>query len=167
MELRDIFENTNNWLKYAEAKHVILIGFVGAGLFSTLNLLEHFCNWNIVLQVWIYFCITLFIISCLISLTSFMPILFPLKNKKQTKKINLIYFKDIATKEPEEYLLLLGISNPDSISLSLSEQIIINSRIAVYKFKLFSISLWLILIGLFPPFAFILFIKLVYKKFKK
>jgi phosphate/sulfate permease len=161
MTLKDIFENTNNWLKYAEAKHTVLIGLIGAGLFGIHNYADSFCNWKLIFQFWIILSVTLFVISCLVSLISFMPILYPLKRKriKPNRELNLIYFKDIALTEPHEYLSLLNISDQDKISKSLAEQIIANSRIAAHKFNLFSVSLWLVLIGIFPPFFLILFIK--------
>lgn len=168
MTLKEIFDNTNNWLKYAEAKHTVLIGLIGAALFGIHNYADRFCSWKLIFQIWLLICGILFMISGLISLISFMPILYPLKSKskKPNRELNLIYYKDIASTEPNEYLSLLDISNQDKISKSLVEQIIINSRIAVHKFRLFSVSLWLVLIGIFPPFISILFIKGLLKAYK-
>jgi hypothetical protein len=167
MTPKEIFDNTNNWIIYAEAKHTVLIGLIGAGLFGIHNYADGFCSWKLIFQIWIVLCGILFAISCLISLISFLPILYPLKNKrkKPQSELNLIYFKDIATTEPSEYLSLLDISNRDKLSISIAEQIIINSRIAVHKFNLFSVSLWFVLIGVFPPFILILFIKNLLKRY--
>lgn len=166
MTLKDIFDNTNSWLVFAEAKHAVLIGLVGTGLFGIHNYLDSFCSWKLPFKIWTVFCVVLFVISCFVSLLSFMPILYPLdkKNKKPNKELNLIYFKDIALVEPEEYLSLLDISNQDKMSKKLAEQIIINSRIAVHKYNLFSISLCLVITGIFPPFILIYIVKVIFKK---
>lgn len=169
MTLKDIFDNTNSWLRYAEAKHTVLIGLIGAGLFGIHNYLDGFYSWKLIFQIWTILCVVLFVISCLVSLLSFIPILYPLdkKSNKSNKELNLIYFKDIASIEPNEYLSLLDISNQDKMSKSLVEQIVINSRIAEHKFNLFSISLCLVITGVFPPVIFIYIVNAYLKKTQK
>lgn len=168
MTLKDIFDNTNSWLKYAEAKHTVLLGFIGAGFFGIHNFVKGFCSWNLFFQIWIVSFIICLVISCLIALMSFMPILYPLKKKKSKRNQNLnpIYFKDIALTEANELLKMLNEETNENIKVKLAEQIIINSRITVYKFRLFTISIWLVFIGIIPPISIIALIIMIFKFFK-
>jgi len=168
MNLKEIFDNTNNWLKFAEAKHAVLIGFLGAGLWGILNLVEYPCSWNIFFKIYLIWSVSMFVISSIISLISFFPILYPLRRTKVSNKKNLnpIYFKDLASMEPKELINQMNLNNYASgnINLKLAEQIIINSRIALYKHKLFIVAMWFILLGLIPP---ITILTLIFLKIKK
>jgi hypothetical protein len=67
-KLKDIFENVNNWLKFAEAKNATLIAGNGLLIFGVLKTI-HEVNINIYLLYYIYFCLILFSLPFLISFT--------------------------------------------------------------------------------------------------
>jgi hypothetical protein len=70
--LKDIFENVNNWLKFAEAKNATLIAGNGLLIFGVLKTIHELKIDNYLLW-YIYFCLALFSLSLVIALISFIP----------------------------------------------------------------------------------------------
>lgn len=141
MEKKDIFENINNWLRYAEAKNGILISFNGVLLFSSLSLFKdfkHLPNFREYLAVFI----VLILISMLINLLSFIPK--TLSNTTNTD--NVIYWKSIAKQDENKFKE--EVEKADTVISSLNDEIIINSKIALAKFRIFNIALIFTVIGL-------------------
>lgn len=147
---KDIFNNVNTWLHFAEAKNVALIvadiaivtvlfsatpekpvtlGFIVAGGFVVIS-----------------------IIFCLIS---FLPVLGKPAKEASSDEVNLLFFKDIASIKPDEYAkrvyqTYFQDSNPTVSPLhnDYGKEIVINSRITVRKLQLFNFALVFAVLGL-------------------
>lgn len=150
-ELKYIFTNVNDWLKFAETKHTALITFNAAAIFGALQLLGDFKTEYKCVAI---FVVILFSISILISLYSF----FPVFNSKfdsidesefQLKKnnLNVLFFEDL---HKLSYLQVIELVNfkldtnetATGIDNDLSKQIMNNARIAKIKFSLFKTGGW-------------------------
>jgi len=154
-QLKNIFANINDWLKFAETKTAALLtanGLIVFGIIRTLSNVEKNLYSNSVL----YLAVLLLIISLLLCLASFIPSLkipWLLKVKKTLDNDNLLYFADIAKYNSRVYLEKLAISleKPDTKATNFenyyAQQIIVNSIIALKKYRLFTFSIWLTVIA--------------------
>lgn len=153
-KLWKIFANVNDWLKVAETKNAMLIGFNGASIFGLSRVMG-----SIDSGLWWYFFMVclIFIASLITSLVSFVPRLvdLPFSSVSKSKFKNLYFFeylKDLTMenllkehfKEPE------GGVFPDSLK-DLAGQIISNSKIASLKYSYFTIAIWLTICGIVTP----------------
>ena len=169
-ELKYIFSNVINWLRFAEEKNAALIALNGGILFATISLISK--NTNIIsfisadnlyskLALFYSYNFILFVISgLLIALLSFLP---------QTKVIgkfvsdspkdddNLLFYSHIMRYDAKKYLSKLSDShNQESKTYSKSEldyadQIVINSCIATYKYLHFRVALWFTISAILSP----------------
>ncbi len=149
-KLEDTYTKVADWLKYAEAKNAVLVAFD-----STVSLAVAGCLLNKMeiafIPVWyLKLSLILFIGGAAISLISFLPQLtqFDLNKKRHHNLINPLYFADIAKLSEDEYAKLIrerySLDNEFSqYEQDLINQITYNSKIAVTKFRAFSIALWL------------------------
>ena len=156
-QLEYTFSLVNEWLKFAEAKSAALLATNGAVLFGTSNLVK-----DIELNVWVMVpliaaCICFFV-SLTLCLSSFVPSLnLPLIHKKyeKTNYDNLLFFDHIARHTVAEFLTTVrgarevDESNDGPYVRMLAEQIVANSTIASYKYRVFNKAIWLALLGLF------------------
>lgn len=156
-KLEYILGTVNDWLKFAEAKNAGLLVFAGAaclGLLSFIGATPHLAAaWRLGLLS----AITLLSLSCLICLLSFSPRVNRLRVVRSRKKVppadkdNLLFFGDLAGYKAKQLLDTLsrryfgGEEAPEygKAHQDLANQIIINSRIAVSKYNLFRVALWL------------------------
>lgn len=160
-EQKVILKQIYDTLMFAESKNALIVGLNGAIIFGVLNTfpiqLEPFCS----LSKWGMWIISCSSISLLIALTSFLPklsfdlpISFIFGNKTER---NILFFGWIGYLKPDEYLLELvkalnvSHSSIELIHKNYAQQIVVNSRIALVKYKYFSTATWILLIGLFPP----------------
>jgi len=171
-QLKFIFTNINDWLKFAEAKNGILIAFNGATIFGLLQSWESL-NETVIPLVQYWF-IPLLIISSIVSFSSFIPfldIVEVLTTTKKTKKkgssddekidintINVYYYGNIKDISPDDYLKTIYILNKmeltpqvNKMELDLVKQIIVNSRIAWKKYTAFKWAGVLTLGGVIIP----------------
>lgn len=160
-DLKYTFNNVNDWLKFAEAKHVALITLIGAMIFGIIQ------SWS-TLPVWMhpelkYFVLPLFFISLIICLRSFIPKLdyskiikrskknkfnfWKICKKKKSKKeveseknINLLYYGDLRFFKVVDLIKQYNITTSNNLDKDLAQQIIINSNIGWRKHTLFKIS---------------------------
>ncbi|MEA5622794.1 hypothetical protein [Nostoc sp. UHCC 0251] len=165
-KLTKIFQIVNDWLKFAEAKNAVLLGFSGAGMAATLAYLS--AASNIPKSIYIGFLTTTSFL-CLCSLVcslSFLPktnleYIVWKKSKPQVNykfrisdNDNFYYFGHLFKYKTSELIDAINrlyfegqISNVQKKEyFDLSNQIIVNSEITYLKFKLFSFALY-ILIG--------------------
>ena len=172
--LKDIFENTNRWLQFGEAKNGALIGINGLFLFNSIDYLFDILNGKLNVNIFIVgIMITIFGFSTIGSLISFMPNMSKMINNMElTSEHNckddgvLIFFEDICKYEsPEIYLkdiyknylsFNIEIENLEKLELDYAKEIIINSKIASYKYKLFKIGVKLNLVAIVIFFAFLI-----------
>lgn len=160
-KLWKIFANVNDWLKVAEAKNAMLIGFNGACIFGFSKIEDNYFN-----EMGWYFLMVylLFGASLTISLLSFVPRLssLPISFHLRKKSENIFFFEYLKTLNSKSLLDLHFKKNgdkgfPDSI-MDLADQIINNSKITSLKYSYFTIAIWTTICGIVTPvFGAILF----------
>lgn len=176
-DLKEIFKNVNDWLKFAEAKNAGALTFSSALVFASLKMLntDNHCYVNIALTV-------LSVIGAsgiILAFISFSPVL----NKYYKKKIdgtgeydNVYFFMDLKDykdfKNNQDHKALLKLiykkSGKTYVENALEEdiaiQIITNSQIAFRKYEIFKLILkfygWGSIIGLIVAGIFFFLIKI-------
>lgn len=166
--LKNIFDNVNEWLKFAEAKNGILIALLGTALFTLLeksnsilfrdnisisnNMLVIKFDINFFVSLYLVLLIIFLLIAVGILLMSFLPQtkrLFKIKGVKNEND-NSLFYGDIIKYTPEEYLKFIEPNRTDfsKSELDYAYQIVINSHIAYRKYKYFELALLAILSGI-------------------
>ena len=147
-ELQNIFQNVNDWLKFAEAKHSGLIALTSALLLATPTVLKQpkkkFIRFLFLLPI-LFFSISLYI-----SLKSFSPVLERKGLNVYDQKIHShIFFESIASMDIETFKTDLLKSGETLIHLDTDkiDQIIINSKITSLKMRAFRESFLYFKIG--------------------
>jgi hypothetical protein len=150
-QLKNIFTNINDWLKFAETKTAALLTGNGLLIFGIIRTLKD-QEINPALTQFIYFVLLLLILSLLTCLISFIPSLklpWLITSKKPSDSDNLLFFGHAAKYNSESYLekLFSSTENPEKSFTTYekyyAEQIIVNSIIALRKFRLFTFAIWL------------------------
>lgn len=164
--LKYILSLVNNWLKFAESKNAALLAADTTLALGLLKMLQSNVLSNQFLILYISFSILILILSAIICLISFLPqLIIPwlATTHRPSETDNLLFYGDIAKYDPQRYLLLLhnqvtkDTPEIDLYEEDIAEQIIVNSRIALRKFRLFNMALWLnVVAGLTPIGAIIL-----------
>jgi hypothetical protein len=163
-KLTVIFDNVNNWLKYAEAKNAVLLAFTGAGLTANLTLLATTQNLLNSLRFGLIISTSLLCFCSLLCSLSFLPktnlekILWLKANPSarvisQSDEDNLYYFDHLKKYTSNELLEVINNYYFDgSIQLpytkehrDLASQITVNSSIASLKFQIFTYSLYFLI----------------------
>jgi hypothetical protein len=152
------FGLVNDWLKFAEAKNAALVTLSGATVFGLLSYTSSAQNLSLTWKIGIFAGIALQIIACLVSLASFLPKISRLKilgtgrKTRLTDNDNLLFFGDLCKYSSKELVNAVAhlyfqdesyLKSQHKAHLDIADQIIINSRIAVSKFRLFKIALWI------------------------
>lgn len=154
--LNQVFNNTNDWLKFAEAKCATLLGGNVAVIFGITQASKDY-QLNSFIQIFLSAAVAQLAASSIFLLISLIPSLeikaFQPKNKKTE---NLIFFSNIANFTPYEYIKALHKASLNTQKITdyeimLAEQIINNSKIATRKYSLFKISIWLTTSALATP----------------
>lgn len=162
MILKDIFENVNNWLKFAEAKNGAIIAVNSALIFGISRIFLVNDIQNIFVKLYLFIFIFLLLVSTVIALLSFVPKLdYPyLFFSKKSKNDNLLYFGDIAKYAEAEYNKKIKkiVSKSENIELEkfYINQIVINSKITYIKYKQFEIAIWFTISAFLTPIGAIL-----------
>lgn len=154
--LRTIFANVNEWLKFAEAKNAALVAANGAALFGALGLLtgdKPLASWLHLYLIELAVCL---LAGLVIAFISFLPEIQIPQARARTPRPgeNLLFYGDIALHSPDTYLnalrSLYGFQNDPAVPIEshYAEQIVVNSRIAVRKYRRFNNALWMTLAGL-------------------
>lgn len=146
--LQSIFENVNDWLKFAEAKHSGLIALASGILLATPAILKQPKNkwWRAIFIIPALFLGT----TVMISLASFSPVLKKQTQKASSTKGSIYFFEDISHQDTASFRKLVITDTAykvNAIDRDLMEQIIINSRITSNKMKSFKCSLSFFRIG--------------------
>ena len=139
-------ERTNYWLSFAEAKNAALVAFNIAAIAFIAEFLKDLPCFSTVIMI-------VFIASSLVCLRSFLPndTSRPKSGPKFLPTDNLLFWKDIAYSENEEKYMEHVISRyfPSAVVDDTEKQlytdfcseIVINSRIAMSKYNLFTLAL--------------------------
>lgn len=141
-------ERTNYWLSFAEAKNAALLAFN----IAVITFIAGFQKDLPIISTMVMF---VFIVASLVCLRSFLPndTSRPVPGPKYLPTDNLLFWKDVAYFENEERYLDRVIKNyfPDTIVhdadrkmfIDFSSEIVINSRIARAKYKIFTLALYI------------------------
>ncbi len=155
-KLKDIFENVNNWLKFAEAKNALIIVLNGTLIFRISGFYSHIQN-NVIYFLY-FMSILMLLISIVIAIISFIPRLKTpyIKMQNPLPNDNLLYFGHIAKYTPDQYYLKISkiLSKDDKykeFNMHYSNQIVVNSRITFIKFKQFEISVFFLISAFLTP----------------
>lgn len=150
--LKDIFNNVNNWLNFAELKNGTIIVFDAtfiSGIISK-DVLKNISS------CWLYLIIGLISISLILSMLSFYPKLKTINDKwrRCNKAIkvnrNLIFYGDIFELSSVDYIKRIykdylneniDVNNINKIELDYVDEIIVNSKISMFKYSMFNKAL--------------------------
>ena len=149
-ELKYIFSNVNEWLKYAEAKHgglVVLNAGLVVGILSSYTNIQNFTD-----KTTLSIGIICFVISVFISIISQFPVT---KNRFYNKKViqspNLYFFGHLSHLDNDlfisEYQKIDTDFKPTKFDTDLMNQILVNARIAQSKFSLFKFASYITAFG--------------------
>jgi hypothetical protein len=165
-KLLTIFQNVNDWLKFAEAKNAALLAFSGTGLTATLTVLATAQGLPNSLRAGLFVSTCLLGICALLCALSFLPKtnlekLLWIRNKpsrtSRPKAVdNFYYFGDLQKYSEAELLDSLNthyfnnsITSPYGKECSdLAAQITVNSGIASMKFQFFTYALYCLIISI-------------------
>ena len=166
-QLHRLLSDVNDWLRFAESKNAVIIGLNGAAIFGFLSTFPGvFLRSGLASQLAIW-SIVMLSLSTVVSLLSFLPRLEFRDAHKPCRKgspVNLLYFGSIAALEPDDLIFDLSAIDdlrtkaPSKLDWQYAQQIVNNSRIAVTKYRLFTLAVWLDLFGIAPPIAVIAFL---------
>ena len=152
-----IFNNVNEWLRFAEAKNGALLGFNSALLLAIVNILMTNTN-KTNLYIYSYLLSGVFFIgiSCITLILSFFPETLRSKNLQKEKNIvfnNYLYFGHLAKYDAEDFYKASKkqYSKKEEFEKDLAEQIVINSKISAKKYKFFRIAMLFLTCGLLTP----------------
>lgn len=144
MDKKDIFQNINFWLQYAEAKNGALLTINGALIFSTLSLFDDFKT-----LPFFKYTLALFLICIAISLIINFWSFFPNSNVDTLKKKkNLLFWGTIAKYDTTEDYSSFMEKEMNDIDSHIEEEILINSKITRTKYLRFIYALRLTISGL-------------------
>lgn len=153
-KLWEIFANVNDWLRVAEAKNAMLIGFNGASIFGLSRIMG---GLNGFLWWYLFIVCIVFGSSLLISLIAFVPRLngLPPGIFYDSKIQNIFYFEYLKTLRNEALIHELDEKTkkfeiPAGIK-QLADQVIFNSNIASRKYSYFTVAIWITICGMVTP----------------
>jgi len=149
-ELKYIFANINDWLKFAEAKHgglIVLNAGLVVGILSSYNNIQNFIS-----KPTVFIGIICFGISVFLSIISQFPVTQNIfYNKKKIQYPNLYFFGHLSHFDDqtfiEEFKKVDSNFAPTKLDTDLINQILINARIAQAKFCYFKFASYLTAFG--------------------
>lgn len=170
-ELLEIHSNVKDWLKFAEAKNAMLIGFNTASIYGVAKLpfLDSTKDTGF-LGVYFSFVIILLIASTVVCLISFVPrlkfILISISNSED--KNNIFFFEHLGKSTPKKILESLkakGVTEEFSeIDKDIAVQIHTLADVATRKYSLFTIAVWITVSTYVSPLVALIFGVYTYKK---
>ena len=149
-ELKYIFANINEWLKFAEAKHGGLV-VLNAGL--VVGILSSYSNiQNFIFKPAILIGIICFGISVFLSIISQFPVTQNLfYNKKTIQNPNLYFFGHLSHLDKQVFIDTFKLVDtgfiPSKFDTDLINQILVNARITQTKFSFFKLASYLTAFG--------------------
>jgi hypothetical protein len=173
-KLRVIFQNVNEWLKFAEAKNAVLLAFSGTAMTATLAVLATVQNLANSLRFGLLGATALLCVCAFLCAWSFLPktnlekILWSRSNSFQVMKPqvedNLYYFGHL---RKYNSATLLDSVNQDYLNgaasvpygkeaQDLASQIVVNSSIAFRKYQLFTYASYCLVTAIATVPAFVL-----------
>ncbi len=161
--LKDANDRIYEQLTYAEAKHAVVIGLLGAAIFAIIGIIIDIFDSNLMwLQILLGIMAFSMLIAIIVSLSSFYP---DRKKIKNAEKSNLFFYSDIAQiSDGEKYIQQLGQAD---INKHLAEQNIKVAQIIEQKHRKFRIVLNLLLASILLPYYIALIVKLIVQIIRK
>lgn len=157
--LNNLYEKAVDWLKYAESKNAVLIAFNGtliAGI-SFFDFMNSSLSFKTLFQMK-ELMVAILLLSVMISMISFIPVLSKIKFKKTIKKpTNIFFFKSISNMTTKELIKTLNERydlkiEAIQINTDLADQVIINCELTVRKLQLFTFAIYIDLFVFFIAF---------------
>lgn len=160
--LKHVLENVNEWLRFAENKNAALVAFnsaVGFGVVAIRNETEGLPKWA---GSYLIVVALLLLLGIIASLLSFLPQLrlpWFFARSRIDARDSLLYFGHIARFTPDTYIdAFAQATNKRTkerapIEKLYAEQIVMNSQIALYKYRWFLVAFWLTLAAFATPVA--------------
>jgi len=152
--LRFVLALVSDWLKFAEAKNLAAVAFAGAAIGLYIRGVD-IVSLPFAVKLLVSVGIAGLTLAGLCALVSFIPtIKIPLlySQRAPQESDNLIYYGDLANYQPSEFLTrteaMLGLQQHEALDEYYAQQIIVNARIALRKYKIFSLACWSGLTGL-------------------
>lgn len=155
-----LLQLVNDWLKFAEAKNVAMIGFASGAIAVVLGFLQGF-NMTLPVVAGLALAIGEFglLLTLLVSLASFLPQ--TNEGRIAASRIshaqagdNLYYYGHVARYAPQDLVeeilsrhLAGDVSQIDAGHLDLAGQIVVNARITLRKLRLFTLSVACFAVG--------------------
>lgn len=171
-DLKYIFANTNDWLKFAEAKHGALITFNIATIFGVFQLVDKLQSTEDGYKIAFAMVIVTLIAAAMVSLYAFFPItsikidhLSQYDFDAKKTNLNILYYGHVHNLKDEQLIELYNITtNNTTISSGLEQkiahQIVNNACITNQKFLFFKWAGYITWLGVFG-FALLFFLKYV------
>ncbi|PNQ72850.1 hypothetical protein C1T31_10115 [Hanstruepera neustonica] len=163
-----VFQNINEWLRFAEAKNAMIIALNGVVVFGVAQIIEFNFIKDIEILKWYltiaFICLTF---STIVALLSFIPRLkqiAPTFNLNPGKD-NFLFFDTLKDKKINEVIEFYKTDDEvQPYHEQLADQIIVNSGIAKRKYDYFTFSCWITIAGIITPLIAGLFAFFIYKK---
>ena len=151
-QIKEMNEIIYNQLSYAETKHAVLVGLVGAAIFAIVSIIVDINDPSsrviIGIQIGLGYVAFSLTVALLLSLFSFLP---KLNKQSKTRAINLYFYGDIANYiDAQKYVN--DVDESVDLSQQLAEQNIVISQIIMAKHKKFKIALNITIASLIPPY---------------
>lgn len=149
-ELKYIFSNVNEWLKFAEAKHAGIIVFNSAIIIGVITSYKDFGHFDKCFSI-----ISIFILG--ISVFGSLIAQFPETSNfiiryENIENPNLYFFGHLAVIKQnnfiDEFKKTFPTFNPDNLDKQLINQILVNSKIALSKYTIFKWCSYTTIIGI-------------------
>jgi len=159
-KLKTIFTFVHEMVKFSEAKNAVFIALNASAILGILKILSDAKICSTWIKYYMYEFIFLTVIGLLISLLSFFPrikLTWLLCEGKPSPDDNLLLYTDICKYNEPTYLdaLMTSMNEPlrkySQFEKFYANQIIINSKIALRKYKLFRKALWCTLAAILTP----------------
>lgn len=162
-----ILSNVNDWLKFAEAKNAGLLVFSAGCIVGLLSYTASSPNLSTAWKTGIFSSIFFLILASLFCILSFLPkinrieVLLWQQEVSCSDDDNFLYYGDLSKYTCEELLDAITrkyyqderyLASSVKFHLDIADQIIINSKIALRKYNLFSLALYSTVISVFSSF---------------
>lgn len=171
-DLKYIFANTNDWLKFAEAKHGALITFNIATIFGVFQLVDKLKSTEDGYKIAFAMVIVIIIIAVMVSLYAFFPVtsiktdcLSQSDFDSKKTSLNILYYGHIHNLKDSQLIELYDITTnnttiPSGLEQKIAHQIVNNACITNQKFLFFKWAGYITWLGVFG-FSLLLFLKYV------
>ncbi|MGP6175358.1 Pycsar system effector family protein [Corynebacterium sp. A21] len=142
-----------DWLRHAEAKLGIILGFTGVSAGVLFNLVKEQANGSCVLNSAAAICCVAVVVAGTFAMLGLLPVIhLGRKHREEETVINPLYFHDIAHNyvKASSYIGVLGplTTAPDDLVRHIGQQVHANASVASRKYRFASWAMWALLVDL-------------------